>query len=100
VVGNDITEGKRTLMVIHTLQKAKPPQRKRLEDILSAHTKDPKLIQEAIGLLEASGSVEYAQKRASGIIENAWMEAEPHLPECNAKKTVKALIDFSVSRRY
>jgi geranylgeranyl diphosphate synthase type I len=42
-LGQDITEGKRTLMVIHTLEKAETKDRERLLEILNMHTTDQKL---------------------------------------------------------
>jgi len=98
--GNDITEGKRTLMVIRTLQTSDSATRKRLLEILDSHTRDPRLMQEAIDIIRKSGSVEYARKKGNDIVEKAWKEAEPHLPDSGAKKTLKALIDFSVSRKH
>ncbi|MFH0956228.1 MAG: polyprenyl synthetase family protein, partial [Candidatus Aenigmatarchaeota archaeon] len=47
-VGDDINEGKRTLLVIHTLKKASPADRKRLIEILGMHSKDQRIIGEAI----------------------------------------------------
>jgi len=98
--GNDITEGKRTLMVIKILSTAKPEVRKRLLNILDAHTKDPKLIQEAIDIITESGAIDKARERGNEIVSNAWREAEPHLPDSHAKTTLKALIDFSITRKH
>jgi geranylgeranyl diphosphate synthase type I len=98
--GNDITEGKRTLMVIRTLQTSDPATRKRLLEILDSHTRDPKLIKDAIDIIRKSGSVEYARKKGNEIVENAWKEAEPHIPESGAKNILKALIEFSLSRKH
>src|SRR4030066_88426 len=41
--GQDITEGKRSLILIHTLEKAKAADRKRLTTILNMHTTDKAL---------------------------------------------------------
>ncbi len=98
--GNDITEGKRTLMVIRTLQVSDETTKKRLLEILDSHTKDPKLIQEAINIIRKSGSVEYARKKGDEAVEKAWREAEPHFPESEAKRILKALIDFSITRKH
>lgn len=98
--GNDITEGKRTLMVITALHGAEPGSRKRLLDILNAHTRKPELIQEAIDIITVSGSVEYSRKRGNEIVEKAWKEASPLIPESNAKQLLKALIDFSITRKH
>ena len=44
-VGQDITEGKRSLMVIYTLKKANSTDKKRLIEILNMHTSDQKASQ-------------------------------------------------------
>ena len=51
-VGGDITEGKRSLLVIYTLQIANVTDKKRLIEILNMHTFDQKLRDEAIALIE------------------------------------------------
>jgi geranylgeranyl diphosphate synthase type I len=47
-LGQDITEGKRTLMVIHTLENATAADKKRLIQILNVHTAEQALRDEAI----------------------------------------------------
>ena len=68
---NDITEGKRTLVVVHALQNS--PKRDRLIDILSSKEKDPKVLAEAVAIMEESGSIDYARNYAenlTGIAKN------------------------------
>lgn len=55
-IGEDIHEGKRTLMVIHTMSK-NDAKSKRLNDILNLRTSDEKLLLEAIDILIKNGSV-------------------------------------------
>src|SRR5450756_1482007 len=49
-VGQDITEGKRSLMVIYTLKKANNADKKRFIEILNMHTSDQALRDEAIAV--------------------------------------------------
>lgn len=98
--GFDITEGKRTLMVIHTLEKANPVDKKRLIEILNMHTKDQKLIQEAIDIIRRYGSIEYAKKFARGMIKETWAEIDSLLKPSDAKEKLKAFVDFLVEREY
>ena len=62
---NDLTEGKRTLMVVHALQHS--GERDRLIDILSSKEKDPAVLAEAVGIMEASGSIDYARNYAENL---------------------------------
>jgi geranylgeranyl diphosphate synthase, type I len=57
-IGNDVTEGKKSLVNILTIQNLKDEERERFKDILLEHTYDPRKIQEALGLVEKSKSLE------------------------------------------
>ena len=96
--GDDVTEGKRTLLVIHTLKKASKEDRTRLVEILNMHTRDRKLIKEALDILRKYGSVEYAKNFANNLVQRAWKEADPLLPESEAKGKMKEFTDFLVNR--
>jgi geranylgeranyl diphosphate synthase type I len=96
--GDDINEGKRTLLVIHTLQKAGRQDRKRLLRILNMHTKDRKIIKEAIGIISKYGAVDYTKQFARDMVRKAWQDVEPLLPDNDAKQQLKAFADFMVER--
>jgi len=98
--GEDIKEGKRSLMVIHTLENATRAERKRLLEILDSHPSDRKLMEEAIGMIRRYGSIDYARKRAVEIVRSSWMEAEPFLLEGKAKESIAALVDYLVNRKF
>jgi len=97
-IGSDITEGKRTLMVIHTLKNANEEDKKRLIEILNMHTKDRNLIDEAIEIIKKYDSINYAKKLAKKIIEEAWKDVEPSLKESEAKNILKEFVKFCVER--
>ena len=96
--GNDIHEGKRTLMVIHTLNNASETDKNRLNEILNMHTRDKNLINEALALLDKYDSVEFAKKKAKKIIEEAWTEAEPILEDSESKIMLSKLVNYLVER--
>jgi geranylgeranyl pyrophosphate synthase len=98
-VGQDITEGKRTLMVIHTLKNANSPDRKRLIQILEMHTSDQNLRDEAISLLQKYNSIEHVKKTASRIVEQSWNEVSKLLPSSEAKEKMKAFAEFLIKRK-
>jgi geranylgeranyl diphosphate synthase type I len=97
--GNDIKEGKRTLMVIHTLKKATPEDRKRLLEILNKHTDDMKERREAIKIIKKYGSLEYAMKVAKKIMEEAWQEADRLLEPSPAKQRLREFVNFLIERK-
>jgi len=98
-LGMDITEGKRTLMVIHTLEKATEEDRKRLIEILNKHTDDAKERIEAIEIIKKYNSIEYARKRAKDIMKDAWQEADKLLPESKAKERLSEFVNYLIERK-
>ncbi|MEA1992886.1 MAG: polyprenyl synthetase family protein [Euryarchaeota archaeon] len=98
VFGNDITEGKRSLMIIHVLEEGSTEDRARLLEILDSHTRDKELIKEAIAILEKYDAVTYAKKRAREMLENAWSEAEKVLEDSEAKKTLESFMRYLIER--
>lgn len=97
--GDDITEGKRSLIVIHCLNNSPEKDRKRLTEILGMQTKDPGTIKEALGILHRNGSVEYAKQFSKKLMEDAWKEVEPRLPDNPAKKTLGSFMHFAINRK-
>ncbi len=98
-LGEDITEGKITLMVIYTLRKASPEDKKRLKEILSMKTRDRGLISEAIRIMRKYGAIEYAKARAKEIVERSWKEIEPLLPDGECKELLREFAYFLINRK-
>ncbi|MFB6133171.1 MAG: polyprenyl synthetase family protein [Halanaeroarchaeum sp.] len=69
--GNDIREGKRTLMIIHAVEEGTDGESERLETILNAGSVTDDEIYEAIEILQSTGSVEYARERALELAADA-----------------------------
>jgi geranylgeranyl pyrophosphate synthase len=97
-VGMDITEGKLTLIVIRTLQEASSADKKELTRILSMHTANKVLKRRAIRIFEKYNSIEYAKKYAANIVSESWDEAKKFFTQSEAKKTLKALVDYLIKR--
>ena len=64
---SDITEGKRTLVVVHALHHGTEQQRARLVEILSNKEKDPDALAEAVEIMQETGSIEYARNYAQNL---------------------------------
>jgi len=97
-VGQDITEGKRTLMVIYTLKKANGADKKRLVEILNMHTSDQKLRDEAIALMQKYNAIEHVKQTATKIVQESWSEVDRLLPTPQAKEKLKAFAEFLIKR--
>jgi len=96
--GDDITEGKRTLMIIYVFQKGSKEDKKKLVDILNQHTTDEKLIQEALDILQKYKAPEYAKEYARKMLKEAWKEVDSILKPSPAKEKLKAFADYLVER--
>lgn len=96
--GNDIKEGKRTLMVIHALKNANSKDKKKLLQILDKHTDNLKERKEAIDIINKYRGVEYAKKIARTIIKDAWKDADRLLPESKAKNKLFEFTNFLIER--
>ncbi len=97
-IGSDITEGKITLMVIHTLQNASEQDRKRLKEILNMHSSDPEIKKEAIDIIKKYNSVQYAKDFARNMVQGSWEEVDKLFPDSEAKEKIKAFADYLVER--
>jgi len=96
--GQDITEGKRSLMVIHTLEKATLKDKKRLIEILNMHTTEQRLRDEAISIMKKYGAIEYAKRFAQKIVRENWTEVDRLLPKSDAKEKLRAFAEYLVER--
>jgi len=97
-VGQDITEGKRSLMVIYTLKKANSNDKKRLIEILNMHTSDQALRNEAIALMQKYNAIDHVKRTAERIVQESWSEAEKLLPTPQAKEKLKQFAEFLIKR--
>jgi geranylgeranyl diphosphate synthase type I len=97
--GNDIKEGKRSLMVIYTLKKANKRDRERLMEILDKKEKNKKEILEAISILQKYNSIEYARKKAEEIVRESWKKVDEIFIKRKAKEMLKELVQFLIERK-
>lgn len=67
-VGNDIREGKRTLMVVYALKKATKIQRQQILKTLGNQKASAEKIKETIALIDSLGAISYAKKMADKYI--------------------------------
>jgi len=96
--GNDVREGKTTLLVIHALDTASPERAARLREILRAENNTDDEIREAIEILRGSGSVEYARETALDLAATARDHlAEAELADAEAEQ-LAAFTRFVVER--
>ena len=93
---SDITEGKRTLVAVHAL--ANSENRERLLEILSARETDPVVLAEAVEIMQAAGSVEFANSYARDLVVGAKAALDAGLPKSRAKDLLLSMADFFIKR--
>ncbi|NLE04823.1 MAG: polyprenyl synthetase family protein [Crenarchaeota archaeon] len=97
-LGGDITEGKRSLLVIRTLKTANQKDRNRLIEILNMHTSDQAIRDEAIEIIVKNNAVDYVKNKASSIVEESWKEVDKSLSASKGKEKLKAFAEFLIKR--
>ncbi len=98
-IGGDIHEGKRTLIVIRTLEIAEEEDKKRLIEILDSHTEKNEEIKEALAIINKYDGISYSKKKAEALVESAWKEVNSVLQENNAKNILKKFAEYLVDRK-
>lgn len=98
-VGNDIRNGKRTLIVLHALHglKADDERRKTLLRALGNDKASAEDIRAAIKALEDSGSIEHARCTALSYAEKAKQQLAC-LKDSKEKEFLAGLMDFAIGR--
>ena len=96
-IGNDIRNGKKTLIAVHSLNSAKGEDKKQLEKIFGNNKATDAQIKEVYEIFKKIGSIEYAKKTAQKHCEKA-KRALVILPETEAKNIINELADYSIKR--
>jgi geranylgeranyl diphosphate synthase type I len=91
--GGDLIEAKKTLIMIHAFANDVPVR------VFGKKDATPTDIQEAISLLDKSGSIKYARSRAEEMVEKG-KRALQVLPNSKARATLLELADFMIRRIY
>lgn len=97
-VGNDILEGKRTLMVVYALKKASKSQRQKILETLGNQDASAEQIRETISLFESLGAIAYAKKLADKYIRKS-KKALSRFPEGQDKEDLLNLADLIFARQ-
>jgi len=104
-IGNDIYEGKRTIMLAHLFRKLKGKDRKRLSQIMAKkrEEKTKSQVKWVIKMMEEYGSLSYAQKLAEKQAQKArefFDKKLTFLSQQPARNHLKAGINFILKRDY
>ncbi len=98
-VGNDLREGKKTLIIIHALRKARPRQRDAILSVLGNASASREAIDGVKTILRDIGSTDYALKKAEKYTSSA-KKYLGTIPDNAAKKDLLDLIEYFTHRQY
>jgi geranylgeranyl diphosphate synthase, type I len=96
-IGNDIRNGKKTLIAVHCLSHATGEHKKLLNDIFGNRTASEQDVKKVYDLFQELGSVDYAKQRAVHF-RNQARDAITILKPSDAKELLNQLIDYTIQR--
>ena len=97
-IGGDISEGKRTLMIVHAMKHASLEEREYIIKALNSHSKkEEETIKKVIAILKKYRSFEYASGTANELIKKAKTELEC-INDSKDKKALLSICDFVIRR--
>ncbi|MGI6756240.1 MAG: polyprenyl synthetase family protein [Atopobiaceae bacterium] len=95
---SDITEGKRTLVVVQALERLSGEKRQELVALLASHTQDAGELADAVAIMDATGAVRDARRYAHELIAQAKRELMAAPLARDAQETLCSMADFFVER--
>jgi len=98
-VGNDLTNGKATLIIAYALQDAAQEQRERILRPFGRPGASGAEVEEALEAIRRLGAPERVAEKARGLVEEA-KAGLTVFPPCPARRALEELADFVVERRY
>ena len=96
-IGNDIRNGKKTLIAVHCLNNASGEDKKILDKIFGNVKATDEEVKKVFNLFKKVGSVEYAKNTAIKYCEEG-KKALTTIPESEAKKILLKLVEYSIKR--
>lgn len=98
-MGNDIEEGKMTLITIHALDQADAEDRARLAEILAADACGETSVRDAIDIFETYGSLSYARKQTESISAEAMTHLDEMSVDVDSSHALSRLTELVVQRQ-
>ncbi len=96
-IGEDIEEGKRSLITIHLIANSQPDVKARVVEVLGKGEKSAEEVQEIIGLAKECGSIAYASDYAERLVQEAKGGLEA-LGSGGGRGLMESLADYIVER--
>ena len=96
-IGNDIRNGKKTIIAVHSLTHATGNDKQILTDIFGKQSANTDEIHQVFTVFKNVGSIDYAKEKAEQYCTQA-KDALSLLKESNAKQVLMGLADYAMTR--
>jgi geranylgeranyl pyrophosphate synthase len=96
-IGNDIRNGKKTIIAVHCLTHAEDENKKILSDIFGKSNATDEEVHQVFKVFNDVGSVEYAKNKAEEYSRQA-KKSLSVLKQSNAKQILMDLADYAMTR--
>ncbi len=96
-IGNDIRNGKKTLIAVHSLNNASGSNKKLIDKIFGNSKASQNEVKKVYNLFNEIGSVEYARNKSYKYCDEA-KKSINNLKDTTAKKILIKLADYSINR--
>jgi geranylgeranyl diphosphate synthase type I len=99
MIGSDILNGKRTLMLVHALYELEEKDKKKMMSVVGNESADQHDVLEVIDMFRTYGSIDYAQNKLTEFRDTA-KKCLDSVDSSESKDLLIALADYSVTRLY
>jgi geranylgeranyl pyrophosphate synthase/predicted secreted hydrolase len=98
--GEDVTNGTVTLPVAKSMGRLNKAERIKLAATLKSKPQNPAIVSGVVEQLETSGAIQACADQAREVVESAWLQAEPLLPDTMPKIMLRAFGWYVLERHY
>jgi len=100
VRGEDIAGGKVTLPVAKAMSRLVLAERQSLWEAILSKPTQPSVIAAVIDQLERCGAIQACQQQATELVESAWEQLDPLVPDSDVKIRLRAFSWYVLERHY
>jgi geranylgeranyl pyrophosphate synthase/predicted secreted hydrolase len=98
--GEDITAGKITAPVAKAMGRLSRDDRRTLAAILASKPADKAIIRQAVAVIDGCGALDACEREARDLVESAWTQVDPLIPDSQFKVRLRAFGWFVLDRHY
>ena len=98
-LGEDISAGKVTFPVVKAITRLSKPEMLSLWEIVRSKPEDPAVVQHCIDVLEGCGAIDACVEQSQQLVENAFKDLDPVVPDSFSKIMLRSFGWFVTERQ-